>query len=87
TENSRPAGYVYVDIRDRDLGSYVHDAQHAVAAQVKLPPGYSIAWSGQFEYLQRAAERLKQVVPATLAVIFVLLYLTFRRFAETALIM
>jgi Cu(I)/Ag(I) efflux system membrane protein CusA/SilA len=87
TENSRPAGYVYVDIRDRDLGGYVHDAQAAVAAQVKLPAGYAIAWSGQFEYLQRAAQRLKLVVPATLAVIFVLLYLTFRRFAEAALIM
>jgi copper/silver efflux system protein len=87
SENSRPAGYVYVDIRGRDLGSYVADAQAAVAAQVTLPPGYSIAWSGQFEYLERAAKRLAIVVPFTLAIILVLLYLTFRSIGAAALIM
>jgi copper/silver efflux system protein len=87
SENSRPAGYVYVDIRGRDLGSYVADAKEAVAAQVRLPPGYSIAWSGQFEYLERAAKRLALVVPFTLAIILVLLYLTFRSIGAAALIM
>ncbi|MBL6752247.1 MAG: efflux RND transporter permease subunit [Nevskia sp.] len=87
SENSRPAGYVYVDIRDRDISSYVAEAQRTVMEQVKLPPGYSIGWSGQFEYLERAAKRLRLVIPATLAVIFVLLYLNFRRFTEAALIM
>jgi len=87
SENSRPAGYVYVDIRGRDLGSYVADAQAAVNEQVALPPGYSIAWSGQFEYLERAAKRLAIVVPFTLAIILVLLYLTFRSIGAAALIM
>jgi Cu(I)/Ag(I) efflux system membrane protein CusA/SilA len=87
SENSRPAGYVYVDIRGRDLGSYVADAKAAVEAQVELPPGYSIAWSGQFEYLERAAKRLWIVGPFTLAIIFVLLYLTFRSAGAAALIM
>ncbi|MGH8481927.1 MAG: efflux RND transporter permease subunit, partial [Nevskiaceae bacterium] len=87
SENSRPAGYVYVDIRDRDLGSYVAEAQRVVAGQVALPAGYSITWSGQFEYLERASKRLRVVVPFTLAIIFVLLYLTFRNAAEAALLM
>jgi Cu(I)/Ag(I) efflux system membrane protein CusA/SilA len=87
SENSRPAGYVYVDIRGRDLGSYVADAKAAVNEQVALPPGYSIAWSGQFEYLERAAKRLTIVVPFTLAIILVLLYLTFRSIGAAALIM
>ncbi len=87
SENSRPAGYVYVDIRGRDLGSYVADAKAAVDAQVTLPPGYSIAWSGQFEYLERATKRLVIVVPFTLAIILVLLYLTFRSIGAAALIM
>jgi Cu(I)/Ag(I) efflux system membrane protein CusA/SilA len=87
SENSRPAAYVYVDIRDRDLGSYVADAQRAVREQVALPAGYAVAWSGQFEYLERAAARLRIVVPFTLAIIFVLLFLTFRDAAEAALIM
>jgi Cu(I)/Ag(I) efflux system membrane protein CusA/SilA len=87
SENSRPAGYVYVDIRGRDLGSYVADAQAAVREQVQLPAGYSIAWSGQFEYLERAAKRLALVVPFTLAIILVLLYLTFRSLGAAALIM
>jgi Cu(I)/Ag(I) efflux system membrane protein CusA/SilA len=87
SENSRPAAYVYVDIRDRDLGSYVADAQRAVHDQVQLPAGYAVAWSGQFEYLERAAKRLQIVVPFTLAIIFVLLFLTFRDVGEAALIM
>jgi Cu(I)/Ag(I) efflux system membrane protein CusA/SilA len=87
SENARLSGWVYVDIHGRDLGSTVHEMQRVVAQEVKLPPGYSIAWSGQFEYMQRAAARLKVVVPATLLIIFILLYLTFRRFDEAALIM
>jgi Cu(I)/Ag(I) efflux system membrane protein CusA/SilA len=87
TENARPSTWVYIDVRDRDLTSVVADLQKAVGAKVKLSPGVSIAYSGQFEYLQRAIERLKIVVPATLAIIFLLLFLIFRRFDEAALIM
>jgi Cu(I)/Ag(I) efflux system membrane protein CusA/SilA len=87
SENGRLSGWVYVDIRGRDLSSAVHDMQGKVAREMKLPAGYSIAWSGQFEYLERATARLKVVVPATLLIIFVLLYLTFGRFDEAALIM
>ncbi|WP_303832183.1 efflux RND transporter permease subunit [Asticcacaulis taihuensis] len=87
TENGRPSTWVYIDVRDRDLASVVGDLQKAVAKDVKLSPGVSIAYSGQFEYLQRAVERLKLVVPATLVIIFLLLYVTFGRFDEAALIM
>jgi Cu(I)/Ag(I) efflux system membrane protein CusA/SilA len=87
TENARLTGWVYVDIRGRDLSSVVHDMQAAVAKQVKLPPGYSVAWSGQFEYMERAKAKLKIVVPATLVIIFVLLYLTFGSFGEALLIL
>lgn len=87
SENARLSGWVYVDIRGRDLSSAVHDMQAAVAKEVKLSAGYSISWSGQFEYLERATAKLKIVVPATLLIIFVLLYLTFKRFDEAALIM
>jgi copper/silver efflux system protein len=87
SENARLSGWVYVDLHGRDLSSAVHDMQRAVAQQVKLPPGYSISWSGQFEFLERATQKLKIVVPATLVIIFVLLYLTFRRVAEAILIM
>ena len=87
SENARLSGWVYVDIRGRDLRSAVHDMQRAVSEQVKTPPGYSISWSGQFEYLERATERLKVVVPFTLLIIFVLLYLTFKRFDQALLIM
>jgi Cu(I)/Ag(I) efflux system membrane protein CusA/SilA len=87
SENARPSGWVYVDVRDRDLASTVADLRGAVARQVKLTPGYSLAYSGQFEFMERANARLKLVVPATLLIIFVLLYLTFRRFDEAALIM
>jgi len=87
SENARLSGWVYVDLRDRDLRSAVQDMQQAVAGQVKLPPGYSISWSGQFEFLERATAKLKVVVPFTLLIIFVLLYLTFKSFDEALLIM
>ncbi|MCB2425581.1 efflux RND transporter permease subunit, partial [Methylophaga pinxianii] len=87
SENSRLAGFVYVDIRDRDLGSAVTDMQQIVAEQVDLPTGYSITWSGQFEYLERATAKLKLVVPFTLLIIFVLFYLTFKNFGEALLLM
>src|SRR5213082_2978859 len=87
SENARLSGWVYVDVRGRPLSTAVRDMQRAVARQVTLPAGYSISWSGQFEYLERATQRLKIVVPATLAIIFVLLYLTFRRPSDAALIM
>ena len=87
TENGQLAVYIYVDIRDRDLGGYVADAQKAVAAQVKFPQGFYVTWSGQFEYLERAEARLKVVVPITLLIIFLLLYLNFRALSETLIVM
>jgi len=87
SENARLSGWVYVDIRDRALSAVVRDMQQVVAREVRLSPGYSISWSGQFEYLERASARLKVVVPATLLIIFVLLYMTFKRFDEALLIM
>jgi Cu(I)/Ag(I) efflux system membrane protein CusA/SilA len=87
SENARLNGWTYVDITGRDLGSYVAEAQRVVAEQVDLPAGYSLAWSGQYEYMVRAKERLSIVGPATLAIIVFLLYLNFRRFAEVAIIM
>ena len=87
SENARLSGWVYVDVRGRDLRSVVHDMQAAVAAQVPLPAGYALSWSGQFEYLERATERLKLVVPLTLCVIFVLLHLLFRRASDAVLVM
>ncbi|HEX6828889.1 MAG TPA: CusA/CzcA family heavy metal efflux RND transporter [Burkholderiales bacterium] len=87
TENALLAAYIYVDIRDRDIGGYVADAQQAVRAQVKFPPGYYAVWSGQFEYLERAKNKMKVVVPLTLFIIFVLLYLNFRRLTETLIVM
>jgi Cu(I)/Ag(I) efflux system membrane protein CusA/SilA len=87
TENAQLAAYIYIDLRDRDIGGYVADAQKAVAAQVKFPPGYYVTWSGQFEYMERAKARLKIVVPITLLIIFLLLYLNFRRVTETLIVM
>ncbi|GGJ56152.1 CusA/CzcA family heavy metal efflux RND transporter [Sphingopyxis bauzanensis] len=87
TENARPVTWIYVDGRDRDLQTLVGDIQQAVARDVKLPPGVSISYTGQFEFLVRATERMKVVVPVTLAIILVLLYLTFRRWDEALLIM
>jgi Cu(I)/Ag(I) efflux system membrane protein CusA/SilA len=87
TENGQLAVYIFVDIRDRDLGGYVADARAAVAANVKFPPGSYVVWSGQFEYLERARAKLKIVVPLTLLIIFLLLYLNFRRITETLIVM
>ncbi|MFK7830482.1 MAG: efflux RND transporter permease subunit [Congregibacter sp.] len=87
SENARPNGWTYVDIADRDLGSYVAEAGEAVAKGIDLPAGYSLSWSGQYEYMVRAKERLTLVAPATIAIIVLLLYLNFRRFAEVAIIM
>jgi len=86
SENARLSGWIYIDFRDRDIGSYVAEAQKAVAEKVKLPPGYTIVWSGQYEYLQRAMERLSVVVPFTLAIILLLLYLNFRNGMEVLII-
>jgi Cu(I)/Ag(I) efflux system membrane protein CusA/SilA len=87
TENGQPAVYIYVDLTGRDLGGYVEEARQAVANEIKLPPGYFVQWSGQFEYLERAEARLKIVVPVTLLIIFLLLYLNFRRLTETLIVM
>ena len=87
SENARLSGWVYVDIRGRDLRSVVNDMQRAVTEKVKVPAGYSVSWSGQFEYLERATAKLKVVVPFTLLIIFVLLYLTFKRVDEALIIM
>ncbi|MBN8975970.1 MAG: efflux RND transporter permease subunit [Rhizobiales bacterium] len=87
TENGQLATYVYVDIRDRDLGGYVADAQQAVKASIQFPPGYYVVWSGQYEYLERATARLKVVIPVTLLIIFLLLYLNFRSITETLIVM
>jgi Cu(I)/Ag(I) efflux system membrane protein CusA/SilA len=87
SENARPNLWVYVDIHERDLGGFVADARAAVAQQLQLPAGYSLAWSGQFEYFERAAERLSWVVPMTLGIIFMLLFLSFGRIAPALLIL
>ncbi len=87
TENALLSAYIFVDIRDRDIGSYVAEARKAVAEQVKFPPGYYITWSGQFEYMERAIGKMKIVIPVTLLIIFVLLYLNFRRLTETLIVM
>jgi Cu(I)/Ag(I) efflux system membrane protein CusA/SilA len=87
TEDAQLALYIFVDLRDRDLGSYVADAKKAVADGVDFPPGYYVTWSGQFEYFERAKARLQIVVPVTLLVIFLLLYLNFRRITETLIVM
>jgi len=87
TEDGQLVTYVYVDVRDRDIGGYVEEARRAVAGQVQFPPGYYSTWSGQFEYLERAKEKLRIVVPATLLIIFLLLYLNFRRLSDTFIVM
>jgi copper/silver efflux system protein len=87
TENGQLASYIYVDIRDRDLGGYVTEAQRAVQASIQFPPGTYVIWSGQYEYLERATARLKIVVPVTLSIIFLLLYLNFRTITETVIVM
>ncbi len=87
SENGRPVTWIYIDGRGAPLTTIVRDLQNVIAAKVKLPPGVSVTYTGQFEYLQRAVERLKIVVPATLVIIFLLLYATFRRLDEAALVM
>ncbi len=87
TENALLSTYIFVDIRDRDIGSYVAAGQKAVREQVKFPPGYYATWSGQFEYMERAIEKLKVVVPITILIIFALLYLSFNRITETLVVM
>jgi Cu(I)/Ag(I) efflux system membrane protein CusA/SilA len=87
TEGAMPTAWVYVDVAGRDIGGYVADAQREVAARVTMPPGYSIVWSGQYEYMQRAKETMKLVIPATLALIFLLLYFNFKSVGETLIVM
>jgi Cu(I)/Ag(I) efflux system membrane protein CusA/SilA len=87
TENGLLAAYIYVDVRDRDIGSYVAEARQAVSSQVRFPPGTYATWSGQYEYMERAAARLRVVVPITLGLIFLLLYANFRRLTETLIVM
>ncbi len=87
TEGAQPTAWVYVDVTGRDIGSYVADARREVERRVALPPGYTIVWSGQYEYMQRASKKLSLVIPATLAIIFMLLYLNFGSLGETAIVM
>jgi Cu(I)/Ag(I) efflux system membrane protein CusA/SilA len=87
TEGAVPTAWVYVDVAGRDIGSYVADAQRIVSDAVRLAPGYSIVWSGQYEYMQRAKEKMKFVIPATLAIIFLLLYFNFKSVGETLIVM
>jgi Cu(I)/Ag(I) efflux system membrane protein CusA/SilA len=87
SENARPSGWVFVDLQGRDLGGYVGEARERIAAELELPPGYTLGWSGQYEYLARAAERLKAVVPLTLGIIVLLLYLNFRNARDVLLIL
>ena len=87
SENARPSAWVYVDVRDRDLVGFVDEARRKVSAQVKMPPGYSLVWSGQFEYAERAAQRLMWIVPLTIGIIFLLLYMAFRRAREALIVL
>jgi Cu(I)/Ag(I) efflux system membrane protein CusA/SilA len=87
TEDAMPTAWVYVDVAGRDIGSYVAEARRMVEGEVELPSGYRVVWSGQYEYMQRAKERMKLVIPATLAIIFLLLYFNFRSVGETAIVM
>ncbi|WP_150048075.1 efflux RND transporter permease subunit [Methylomonas rhizoryzae] len=87
TEDARPNAWVYVDLKTSDIGGYVGQAKLTLAEKVAIPPGYSVAWSGQFEYMERAAQRLRIVIPITLLLIFILLYCTFRNISEPAIVM
>jgi Cu(I)/Ag(I) efflux system membrane protein CusA/SilA len=87
TEDAVPTAWVYVDVAGRDIGSYVDAARRTVESEVTLPPGYRVVWSGQYEYMQRAAQKMKVVVPATLLIIFLLLYLNFRRVSDSLIVM
>ncbi len=87
SENSRPNAWIYVDIKTSDIGGYVAEAKQVIESQLKIPPGYTLMWSGQFEYMERAAERLRIVVPVTLLIIFLLLYFNFRNITEPLVVM
>src|SRR6267154_2910227 len=87
TENAQLVNYLYIDMHDRDIGGYVAEAQQTIARQVQIPPGFRLEWSGQFEYLARAKAKLQIVVPITLVIIFVLLYLNFGRLTEALIVM
>jgi Cu(I)/Ag(I) efflux system membrane protein CusA/SilA len=87
TEGAQPTAWVYVDVAGRDIGGYVAEAKREVERMVRLPTGYTLVWSGQYEYMQRAKERMKLVIPATLAIIFLLLYLNFKSVAESLIVM
>ena len=87
TEGAQPTAWVYVDVTGRDIGGYVAEAQQRVEREVKLPPGYTLSWSGQYEYMQRAKETMRLVIPATLAIIFLLLYVNFKSVGETMIVM
>ena len=87
SENARPNGWTYVDIEGRDIGSYVEEARSLIAEQLELPPGYSLSWSGQYEYMARAKQRLQLVIPVTVAIIVLLLYMNFGRAAEVLIIL
>jgi Cu(I)/Ag(I) efflux system membrane protein CusA/SilA len=87
SENARLNGWIYIDIQDRDLGSYVTEARRVVAEQIDLPSGYSLNWSGQYEYMERAKKKLSTVIPVTLTIIILLLYLNFRRVTEVVIIL
>jgi Cu(I)/Ag(I) efflux system membrane protein CusA/SilA len=86
-EDAQLSGYVYVDMTGRDIGGYVEEAKRKVAEQVKIPTGYTLSWSGQYEYMQRAKERLTYVVPLTLLIIFILLYLNFRSVTKSLIVL
>jgi len=86
TENARPNALVFIDLEDIDVGTYVENAREALANRITLPPGYSLQWSGQYEYLERAQNRLMLIAPLTLGIIFLLLYLNFRRLSDTLLV-
>jgi len=87
TENAFPVSTVFIDLEDRDVGGYVRDAQQVVSTQLSLPSGYTLLWSGQYEFMQRVAERMRIVVPVTLGIIFLLLYLNFRGVTESLIVM
>ena len=87
TEDAMPTAWVYVDVAGRDIGSYVEEARAMVEREVELPPGYTMTWSGQYEYMERAKARMQIVIPTTLAIIFLLLYFNFRSVGETVIVM
>jgi Cu(I)/Ag(I) efflux system membrane protein CusA/SilA len=87
TENSRPNAWIYIDLKTTDIGGYVKQAKKVFAEQIKIPKGYTVSWSGQFEYMERASKRIRIVVPLTLLIIFLLLYFTFRNFIEPVIVM